>query len=71
MKRLIGKRSASLSEDLGQVKPRVSKGYGVTTPLMGRARRPSLGLQTEYDPEVEDEVDEFVRKLVMLKTRDR
>jgi hypothetical protein len=38
---------------------------------MGKARRPSLGLQTEYDPEVEDEVDEFVRRLVMLKTRDR
>jgi hypothetical protein len=64
-------RSAPLSEELGQVKPRVSKGYGVTTPLLGRARRPSLGLSTVEDVDEEDEVDEFVRKLVMLKTRDR
>lgn len=59
--------AALLIESLGQVKPRVSKGYGVTTPLMGKSRRPSLGLNG-YDPDEEeplsDKDEELMKRVI-------
>ena len=55
--------AALLIESLGQVKPRVSKGYGVTTPLMGKSRRQSLGLNG-YDPDEEEPVSDVEEDLM-------
>ncbi len=60
--------AAILVESLGQVKPRVSKGYGVTTPMLGRSRRPSLGLNgVDPDEEVEYEIDDDTLRLLVRK----
>ncbi len=61
--------SRLLVEELGQMKTRVSKGYGVTIPYKGRSTRPSLGLNGPPDPEEDDEgdVDDAIRGLLRLK----